>query len=97
MRPKILAFANNSSHQPEYCIKLVGQMVFKSEELSVPTEKYEKNELVIFDVEVFPNLFVVVWKCKGPDKKKVYMINPSPKDIEPLLKNDVGRVQLQKV
>lgn len=86
MRPKILAFANNSTHQPEYCIKLVGQMSFKSEEPSITQELYESNELVFFDVEVFPNLFVVVWKYRGPDKKKVYMINPTAKDIEPLLK-----------
>ena len=84
MRPQILAFANNSSHQPDYCIKLVGQMNFKSEEPSVTTETYTSDELVFFDVEVFPNLFVVVWKPEGKDL--VYMINPSPSDIEMLFK-----------
>ena len=86
MRPKVLAFANNSSHQADYCIKLVGQMRWQSEEISVSPEQYDSTELVFFDVEVFPNLFVVVWKVRGTDKQKVYMINPKPADIEPILK-----------
>ena len=86
MRPKLLAFANNSSHQADYCIKLVGQMKFKSEEPSFSSEVYDSDELIFFDVEVFPNLFVVNWKRCGPDQKCVRMINPTPKDIEPLLK-----------
>ena len=84
MRPKILAFANNSSHQPEYCIKLVGKMNFKSEEASLPIEENGKDKFVFFDVEVFPNLFVVVWKLQG--SKKVTMINPKPSDLEMLLR-----------
>jgi energy-coupling factor transporter ATP-binding protein EcfA2 len=86
MRPKILAFANNSSHQPDYCIKRVCEMNFKSEDPSFSRIESEPNELSFFDVEVFPNLFVVVWKFKGKDKQKVAMINPKPSDIEPLLK-----------
>jgi hypothetical protein len=92
MRPSILAFANNSSHQAEYCVKLVGQMKFKYNEddwdFSQETrdlfkDAYEHDELVFFDVEVFPNLFIVVWKPEG--KPAVKMINPSSSDIEALL------------
>lgn len=85
MRPQILAFANNSSHQPSYCISLVNKMKFKSEETSITKEEYKTDELVFFDVEVFPNLFVVVWKIDGK-KEKAKMINPKPADIELLLK-----------
>lgn len=83
MRPAILAFANNSSNQSEYCIKLVSEMKFHSEEASDSTNNYNNDELVFYDVEVFPNLFVVVWKPAG--KQKVKMINPTAADIEPLL------------
>ncbi|MCX7817556.1 MAG: DUF5906 domain-containing protein [Syntrophales bacterium] len=83
MRPSVLVFANNSSHQSDYCVKLVGQMKFKSEEHSEAKTDYKSDELVFFDVEVFPNLFVVVWKAKG--KNPVRMINPGPAEIEPLL------------
>lgn len=83
MRPAILAFANNSSNQSEYCIRLVTEMKFKSEEPSMDKTDYPNNELVFYDVEVFPNLFIVVWKPQG--KPAVVMINPTAADIEPLL------------
>jgi hypothetical protein len=83
MRPRILAFANNSTNQADYCVKLIGQIKFKSEESSSPSVEYSKDELVFFDVEVFPNLFVVVWKAEGKDPVK--MINPSSADIEAIL------------
>ena len=85
MRPKILAFANNSTNQSDYCVKLVSQMKFKSEEASLPDES-KSDQLVFFDVEVFPNLFLVNWKYAGDDKKCVRMINPTSQDIEKLLK-----------
>ena len=85
MRPRLLAFASNSSHQADYCIKLLGQMKLKSEDISSPLNDYDpKEELMFFDVEVFPNLFVVVCKTKG--KQAVKMINPTPLEIESLLK-----------
>ena len=84
MRPRILAFANNSSNQAEYCIKLVQKMQFASDEPSETPEAYQSDELIFFDVEVFPNLFVVVWKAEN--KAPVRMINPGPKDIEDLLR-----------
>lgn len=84
MRPSILNFANNSSNQATYCIKLMEKMPFKSEEASSSSEEYSTEELVFFDVEVFPNLFVVVFKMEGKDPVK--MINPTPSEIESLLK-----------
>ena len=86
MRPKILAFANNSSHQREKCVKTVAKMHFYSEikDDAIPSGQYESDELIFFDVEVFPNLFVVVWKAE--DKDCVKMINPSPSDISDLLR-----------
>src|SRR5262245_50992165 len=83
MRPKILAFANNSSNQALYCIKVVMEMKFGSE-VQVREEPEAKDDrLVFYDVEVFPNLFVVCWKYEG-DPNVVKMINPSPQAIEEL-------------
>lgn len=82
MRPKILAFANNSTNQAEYCLKLVAKMKFKSEDISEPGLEEETAPIVFFDIEVYPNLFLVNWKYAGDDKKVVRMINPSPKEIE---------------
>ena len=85
MRPKVLAFANNSTNQAEYCVKLVSQMQFQSEDSAEPIVNYDTEEIVFFDVEVFPNLFLVCWKFEGEGKEKVYMINPTPAEIEELI------------
>ena len=89
LRPKVLAFANNSSNQPEYCVKLVSKMKFQSEELeevSINTQNNNEEEIVFYDVEVFSNLFIVCWKRKGDDQKCVRMINPTSSDMEELFK-----------
>ena len=86
MRPAILTFANNSTNQADICVKLVSKMHFRSEEPSIDTQAYSDDNIVFFDVEVFPNLFLVNWKFAGADKKCIRMINPSPQDIEGLFK-----------
>ena len=85
MKNDILAFAANSSNQSMACIKMVNQMPFKTEEPSLPEDNSEAP-LVFFDVEVFPNLFLVNWKHQGEGRQVVRMINPSPKEIEDLLR-----------
>lgn len=85
MRNSVLAFAANSSHQADYCIKLVNKMQFKSEEPSVGA-KNDGAKLVFYDVEVFPNLFLVNWKIEGEGKPVVRMINPTPPEIEELMR-----------
>ena len=83
MRPKILAFANNSTNQADICLKTVNKMHFYSEiEDDKSYEKYISDKLVFYDVEVFPNLFLVVYKMEGGEP--VIMMNPSPKDVEKL-------------
>lgn len=85
MRQKILVFALNSTHQSDYCVNLVSEMKFKSDEPSSNSERYADESLVFFDVEVFPNLVVVSWKYAG-DYPCVTMINPSPQEVEGLMK-----------
>lgn len=85
MKNDIFYFAANSTNQADYCIKLANKMKFKSEDIS-PAMDSDKNDLVFYDVEVFPNLFLVNWKVAGEDKPVVRMINPKPKDIEDLLR-----------
>ena len=85
MRNAILAFAANSTNQSDYCIKLVSKMNFKSEEPSVGKNN-DDAKLIFYDVEVFPNLFLVNWKFEGEGKPVVRMINPSPAEIEDLMR-----------
>lgn len=84
MKNAIFAFAANSTNQADYCLKLVNQMKFKSEEPNASVEN-DEAPIVFYDVEVFPNLFLVNWKVQGEGKPIVRMINPSPSDIESLL------------
>ena len=89
LRPKVLAFANNSSHQASACLDLVSKMHFCSdiseyEAARKPIEYDEAKEIAFFDVEVFSNLFVVVWKIK--DRDEIYKrINPTSVDITELV------------
>lgn len=85
MKNEIFAFAANSTNQAEYCMKLVSKMKFKSEEPSASVSG-DNDLLVFYDVEVFPNLFLVNWKFEGADKPVVRMINPKSSDIEELMR-----------
>ena len=76
----VLNFAINSTNQSALCCKKVDEMKFKSED-----KEYKELDapIVFFDVEVFPNLFVVVYKQKN--MKPVVLINPEPADIQVML------------
>lgn len=85
LRPKVLNFAMGSTNHSDYCVTLVAKMKFKSENVGEGETGNEIDDrLVFYDIEVFPNLFLVNWKYEGLDTV-VRMINPEPKDIEPLL------------
>lgn len=85
MKNAIFAFAAQSSHQSDTCLKIVKKMKFKSDD---PSDAVDQGEapLVFYDVEVFPNLFLINWKFEGKGKPVVRMINPRPSDVEDLLK-----------
>lgn len=85
MKNAVLEFAANSSNQSAYCIKLVSKMKFKSDE---PSEWVTDEEapIAFYDIEVFPNLFLVNYMLDDDDAKVVRLINPGPKEIENLLK-----------
>lgn len=85
MHSAILSFAAGSTNQADTCIKTVSRMKFKSRQESAP-ENNDSSELIFYDVEVFPNLFLVNWKVRGKGKPVVRLINPTPKEIEQLMR-----------
>lgn len=89
LKPKIMAFANNSTHQAKQALKTVTEMRWSStEEEEMPADdpiKTQDDRLAFFDVEVYPNLFVVCWKYQG-DGEIVKMVNPKPYEVEELFK-----------
>ena len=95
LRPQILAFANGSTNQAEKCLKLVSDMkfkakIFETEETQIVTESYITNAddrpIAFFDVEIFPNLFVICFQRDDSDTVEA-MVNPTPSDVEYLINN----------
>lgn len=86
MENDIINFALNSSHQSEYCLEQVSEMHFMSENKMEEPELRVLAPIVFYDVEVFPNLFVVNYKFEGKDNPVIRLINPGPSEMEMLMK-----------
>lgn len=82
----VIAFAAQSSHQSEYCLNQIPKMHFKSDDIpeTNPVSADSEN-LVFYDVEVFPNLFLVCYKFRGAGKPVVRLYNPTPDQIQDIL------------
>ena len=80
----VMIFAQNSSNQSDRCLTILTKMHFKSDDIS-EAQVADDNKLVFYDVEVFPNLFIVCWKVENVDKVH-RLINPTPPQIENLIK-----------
>ena len=85
MSNAIVGFAMHSTNHAQYCLGLASNLHYKSENVSESVDN-SKGEIIFLDVEVFPNLFLVNWKFPGPENKCIRFINPTPEDIEGLLK-----------
>src|SRR5213080_4719496 len=87
LRPRIMAFANNSTNQASICLKIVQAMKFQSDtEIESDTSiEVSDDRIAFFDVEVYKNLFVICWKFQRDDNV-VRMINPKPSEVEALFK-----------
>lgn len=87
MRQKILTFAAKSTNNAKYCINLVSKMQFKGKDCEddpiTENGEYANDQIVFYDVEVFPNLFIICWKYRGTDKV-ITMTNPSPDAVTEL-------------
>lgn len=93
LRPLIFEFAAGSTHNADYCTRQVGKMKFRSKDIEEQEIKEQivteatsgsKDEFVIFDCEVFPNLLLVNWKILGKGMPIMRWINPTPQQIEEL-------------
>lgn len=87
LRPRIIAFANNSTNQPMQALKTAQHMKYEGQGVAEPVVVQAKDDReVFFDVEVYPNLFVICWKYRGVEKEHVVrMINPTPLQVQELL------------
>ena len=83
----IRKFASKSNNQSERCLKMVAQMKFKSDNWEEKTVEKKDRPIVFFDIEVFPNLFLINWKKEGKDHDIHRMVNPSAQAVEDLCEN----------
>lgn len=86
MQAEVIAFASQSTHQAPYCLALCNKMKFVSEEATPADECGEDSPIIFFDCEVFPNLFLINWKPQGEGVPVVRMINPTPEEVEGLMR-----------
>jgi hypothetical protein len=91
MRPIVMAFANESEKNALYCLKVVTQMTWTGEGkgediISNDVPAPEEQPVVFFDIEIYPNLFLVCWKEEGEGKQVVRMVNPTPGQLEGLMR-----------
>ena len=93
LRHAVFMRAIRSTNNKDYCLAVFQQIPWstlrdddgKTEaKLTNFTKIYPKEELVFFDIEVYPNLFVVVWK-KYHEDEFTRWINPTPDQIEYLM------------
>ncbi len=98
MQNYILSFGAKSTHQADNCLRMIAQMHFKSEMPDLIggaiefnkkkedcTQDNREDNLVFYDIEIFPNLFLINWKLRGKDKPVIRMINPTHAEVETLL------------
>lgn len=73
-RNAVTAFAMSSTNQSERCLKMVQKMHFMSEDKAEVAEE-GNGRIAFYDVEVFPNLFVICYKVT--DRPGVrFLVNP---------------------
>lgn len=97
MRQDILLFALGSTNNSQYCMKLANSINYCTideeviEELQETEVSHKWNGIVpdediwFYDVEIFPNLFVVAFKRYHDDSSRTVWINPTRNQIEGLL------------
>ena len=86
----VYKFACKSTHQSDYCKNKVLEMKFASEtdlpndvEIGYELES-EEGPIIIFDIEVYPNLLLVCWSYEDDDAPVIRMYNPSPEELATL-------------
>ena len=81
-RNAVTSFAMSSTNQKDRCLKMVQQMHFMSEDKAEVAEE-GNGRIAFYDVEVFPNLFVVCYKIRGQSSVR-FLVNPSAKAVKSL-------------
>lgn len=88
MYDDILEFALGSSNQSNACLQILLELPLKSEEDidAAPSESSDEKPLADFDLEIYPNLFVIGYMVEGTDVV-VKMVNPTAQQVMNFIDN----------
>ena len=88
MKIDIERFAKNSTHNAAECLKILSTVHYCSKDVEEGNVEQPKTgtdkPIAFFDVEVFPNLFILCYKIQGIDDV-VKLINPQPDAVVRLI------------
>lgn len=91
IRGSLLYFASSQPNKEvnRYCLSLLDGMQLTSEAEIVADDKpyiRDNAAIIFYDVEVYPNLFLVCWKLQGEGQPVVRWYNPTPEQMDELMK-----------
>lgn len=88
LKPSLVSFAMGSTHWADYCLQVVGNMKFQSEKLPAGENPQNDDILTFYDVEVFPNLFLISFMDSN-EKEPHSWINPPRKSVMELMRGNL--------
>lgn len=83
MYQDVFDFAMSSNNQRDICLEILQTLKFASDD-EIQADAEPDVPIVYFDVEVYPNLFIICWMFDADDAEVVKMINPSGQEVEEL-------------
>lgn len=91
LRQDVLIFALNSTNQSKYCVSKVREMQFKSKTVADPAPVDLSDKRIFYDVEVYPNLFLICWMFDEDDAEVHKLYNPTPNEVASLFGYEESR------
>lgn len=85
-------FASQSTNQSTRCLKTCLDMKFVSKDASEGVPEPPDAPFCFFDIEIFKNLFILVWKLQGPENACVSLINPDPSIIREFITSSMRKI-----
>lgn len=92
-------FASRSTNQASYCMEVCTGLKFYSGLESIGDEGFinelqetEGAPLCFFDIEIFPNVFILCYKVDGENNSCVRLINPSPDLVRDFIRSNMKKI-----
>lgn len=92
LRQDIKVFALHSTNQAEKCLKMADSITYTNMDNEETSAELQKSKMIVdtediyfYDIEVYPNLFIVCYKKYKDDEVKA-LVNPTQNQVEEVLK-----------